>query len=343
MRMLTALRSFASATSAGVPTAGRSLSKTGPRPYCFLTQDRSLSLRPVFLFLMFAFKMKMFAVVLRLLVLVGLCVGLVRAHPACAPLPDVGLVVVPEVGLRLTGRNQADFEFGKINSLDRPQVEHRFTFRNEAETPLVITNLETTCRCTTATVEEIAGKPAAVDAFVHYLLPGQEMVVKLIVNLVRQPFGPMSHGAALLVSGNESPVARIHIIGEMEVPLTVSSSDMDFGQMKRGDNQSQPLTITLDRRLLSGDTFPSLVIQSGSGPADKMGDFLKIVPQARRSAPQETAYEITVQPKQTGPFSVRLVFASITPADYHGTIPYERAMEIFRGMQIDVRGEVMGK
>lgn len=298
------------------------------------------------MFSMFSLQRKQVVSTASCLVWAFLCFGSVawvRAHSGCAPLPEVGLVVVPEAGLRLTGRNQADFEFGKINSLDQPQVEHRFTFRNEAETPLAITHFETTCHCTTATVEQIAGQPAAADASVHYLLPGQEMVVKLTVNLARQPLGSMSHGVALRVSGNESPVARIHVIGEMEVPLTVSSSEMDFGQMKRGNKQSQSLTLTLDRRLLSGDVFPELVVQPDSEPTAKMGESIKIVPAPRGTAPQEANYEIIVQPKQTGAFSVRLVFAPIKPEHYKGMIPYARAMEIFQGMQIDVRGEVVGK
>jgi len=58
--------------------------------------------------------------------------------------------------------------------------------------------LETTCHCTTAMVEEIAGqKPASSETVVYYLLPGQEMVIKLTVNLERQPSGPMSHGVAI--------------------------------------------------------------------------------------------------------------------------------------------------
>jgi len=292
------------------------------------------------------FKIGKIASIVRLVIWVALCLGPIlslKAHPASNVMPDVGLVVLPEPGLRLTSRNQADFELGKINSLDNPQVEHRFTVRNEGETPLAITNFETTCHCTTATVETIADQPVLPDTSVYYLLPGQAMVVKLAVNLARQPSGPLSHGVALRASGHECAVARLYVTGEMEVALAVSSSALDFGQMKRGETQAQPLTIAIDRRLLSGDVPPELVVQSAAESVVKASDFLRIVLRTDGSAQRERTYEVIVQPKQTGKFSARLVFAPITPADYRGTIPYDRAMEIFRGMQIDVRAEVTAK
>lgn len=280
------------------------------------------------------------------LIWAGLCLGFIRpaqAHSGCNVMPFVGLVVLPEPGLKLTDRNQADFAFGKINFLDNPQVERRFTVRNESETPFAITGLETTCHCTTVSVETIADLSVTVNGLVHYLPPGQAMVVKMTVQLARQPSGPMSHGVAIRVAGQDNPVVGLHVSGEMEAAMAVSTSELDFGQMRKGETQTQELSIVCDSRLLSGGALPRLEVQSGADPTAKTNDFIKIVSRMGCSAPRENTYEITVQPKQTGAFSVRLTFASITPADYQGMIPYDRAMEVFRTVQVDVRGEVVAK
>jgi Protein of unknown function (DUF1573) len=299
--------------------------------------------------------MKITATGFRRLICFSLCIGLVlsaRAHPASNEMPFAGLVVLPEPHLRLTGRNQADFECGKINSLDHPQVEHRFTVRNEAEAPLAITQFEPTCHCTSAIVEKIAGEePVLNDASVYYLLPGQEMVIKLTVQLARQPSGPMSHGVAIRVAGHKNPVARLHVTGEMEVGLMVTPSELDFGQMKLGETRSLTVTIQCDQRLLSGGALPRLVAQC-DGTDDKTGAIFKIVPQTETpsansaqssSALRTKTYVATVKPKQAGDLIVRIGFASTSPSEYTGIIPYDRATNVFQGMRIDARGEVTKK
>jgi len=284
-----------------------------------------------------------FCQLMRFGVFVGCILSAAYGHPASNDMPFVGLVVVPESLVRLTGRNQADFDCGKINAIDSPQVEHRFTVRNDAAAPLAVTSFEPTCHCTTAVVEKIVGQAPAPDAAsVYYLLPGEELVLKLTVQLVRQPSGPFSHGVAIRVAGHEDPIARLNITGVMEVGLMVNPSELDFGQMKQGTTSSLTLTIQCDQRLLSNGALPRLEAQ---------GVLLKIVPQAepasaniplRGNVLRTKTFVVTVQAKKKGELSARLTFAS-TPTEYSGLVPYARAMEIFSGVVIPVCGEVTGK
>lgn len=296
---------------------------------------------------------KMAVITVCRLVWLGLCVSFfvsAQAYPSPSEMPFVGLVVLSEPHLRLTGRNQADYEIGKINSLDNLQVEHRFTVRNEGESPLAITNLEADCHCTTATVERIAdNEPSPNDTFVYYLPPGQEMVIKLTVQLARQLSGPMSHGIAIYVSGHERAAASLHIIGEMELALTLTPSELDFGQMKLGETYSRTITIRCDKRLLSRETLPRLECECPTNPGFKSGPVVEIVSQTESSpvipvksdsAMLVETYLVTVQPKQTGELTARLFFATFSPTDYKGTISYDRAVEVFRGVQIEVHGTV---
>jgi LEA14-like dessication related protein len=290
------------------------------------------------------------------LIWIGLCAGIilsVNAHPSSNEVPYAGLVILPEPGLLLTGRNQAEYKVGKLNSLDNAQVEHRFRLRNEAETPLAITNLETNCHCTTATVVEIAGhEPTSGEAFVYYLLPGQEMVIKVTVQLARQLSGPMSHGVAIYVSGYKSSIARLDITGEMEVGLTVVPSELDFDQMKIGETQSRTITITCDKRLLSEDELPRLESENLTAPGQQTGSMIKIVPQLQSTSANSVKlnsvmcvkiYQVIVQPNQEGALAARLFFASTRPTEYKGTISYDQAMAVFRELQVEVRGTVVKK
>lgn len=273
-----------------------------------------------------------------------------NAHPSSNEMPFVGLAVLPEPNLHLTGRNQADYEVGKLNSLDNPQVEHRFTIRNEAEAPLAITNLETNCHCTTAIVEKIADhEPTPAETFVYYLQPGQEMVIKVNVQLARQLSGPMSHGVAIYVHGHENPIVRLNITGDMQLGLMVTPSELDFGQMKQGEIQSQTITIVCDKRLLSYEALPRIEGEFAAALGSKNGSILKIVPKPEtasansvklNSAMSVKTYVVTVQPKQTGKLTGRLFFVPTSSAEYRGTIPYDRAANVFREMQVEMRGDV---
>ena len=296
-----------------------------------------------------------FLTTVRTWIWVGLSIGIItsaQAHPATNDMPFVGLVVLPELNLRLMGRNQADYILGRLSALDHPQVEHRFTLRNEGKKPLTITELEPTCHCTIATVEKIAGQePAPTDGFIYHLPPGQEMAVKVTVQLAQQPSGPMSHGVDIHVLGNQGPVARLHLTGEMEVSLMVTPTELDFGQIKLGETQSRTLTIMCDDRLLSGGMLPRLEGECDTGPWIKTGSIIKVVPQKESpsasiksvSAMRERTYVVTVQPGQTGDLTARLFFASPDPSESKGTIPNDRAMDVLRGVQVPVRAEVTEK
>jgi hypothetical protein len=290
----------------------------------------------------------------RLLMAAGFCAGAfapVLAHPSSNDLPFAGLVVLPEATVQLTARNQADYDCGRISTVEKTQVEHCFTVRNEGKTSLTIVDLESNCHCTTAVVEKISGRTPVGEVHEYRLDPGQEMTIRVSVQLARQLSGPMSHGVMVHVADQLSPIARLFLIGEVEAGLMLPS-ELSFGLMKRGEPQSQTMTVMCDERLLSRAELPRLEAQCATNIAGKASAIITIVPQAESrsrkaansiSTQRVKTYVVTVQPEQTGPLTASLSFASISPTEYQGSIPYDRAKEIFGGTQVEVTGEVAEK
>lgn len=288
---------------------------------------------------------------IRLLILLGLGSGAILSAQADSPsnhMPSAGLVVLPEPQLRLTDRNQADYDYGRVNSLDTTQVEHSFTLRNEGSAPLTITQLQPSCHCTGVTVEKIAGrKPTESEAADPTLAPNGELVLKVKVILARQPSGPLSQGVYVFALGHNGPIARLHIIGTLATGLTVNPTALDFGPMKAGESRSQKITITHDQRLLASGALPPIHFQCDPQSGSATDSLIKILPEAESvsadSAMRVRSYIITVQPTQTGNVVAHLFFSPPSASEYKGPMPYETAMNVFREMSVSVYAQVTEK
>jgi len=270
--------------------------------------------------------------------------------PARAML-DAGLVIAPETKLRLTDRNQADFEVGAVNALDTTQLEHTFTLRNEGITQLVITQLQPSCHCTSVTVEKIASqKPASTTEAFLPLAPGDELELKITVMLARQAPGPFSHGVFISANGFDGIIARAQITGILENGLSVTPDALDFGPMKPGETYSKEITLTYDTRLTSAGALPAIQVQCDPRLSAKDPSIIEVTQETSLSStdsPKTTStlrtktYLVTLRPKQPGDIVAHLFFPPLAPATYKGSLPFDTAADAFRALSISIYGQVM--
>lgn len=130
-----------------------------------------------------------------------------NAAPAAAP---AGTAVRASVALKA---RETAFEFGSI-SMAAGKVTHRYWFRNEIATPVLIRRIYTSCMCTTATLVKAArvigsyGMPGhgPVPDVNEMLAPGEAAYVDVV-------FDPAAHGPAGL-GRTERVVTIEHGAGE---------------------------------------------------------------------------------------------------------------------------------
>lgn len=104
---------------------------------------------------------------------------------------DASLLSVNNSG-RLTTMEKTSFDWGDIN-IEGGKVEHVFTLKNSGEEDLIIKSANTTCMCTTATVEAPDGSASPTFGmhesipWGYPIKPGEDFNVKVV-------FDPMAHG-----------------------------------------------------------------------------------------------------------------------------------------------------
>ena len=291
-------------------------------------------------------KISFFFPTLQVSAALGLGVLLSGADSSASPMQSGGLIVLPEPQLHLTDRNQADYEFGRANSLDTAQIEHTFTLRNDTGDPLTITQLQPSCHCTTVSVQKNAGVEPDLTGDLIEVPPGQEIAFKVTVQLARQPSGSLSQGVYIFVQGFAGPVARLHLTGELTTGVSITPATLDFGRMKPGEARSRKITVTVDPRLIAGDTLPPLASHLDIEPGTETATTLEIVPEPSASPAEPVSaqriktYLVTLRPAKAGNQFARLFFPPLDPAKYKGSVPCETAQEIFSRIAVPVSAQV---
>lgn len=290
--------------------------------------------------------------VARLGLLLSLAALLSARAESTSNLQFAGLAVRPDPELRLTGRNEATYEFGKVNLLDHAQIEHEFTLRNEGATPLALTQLEPTCHCTSVAIEKITGHPNGTNEIFPSLQPGEEMTLKVTMQLVRQPGGSVAQGAFIFVAGHDQPVSEVHLSGTIEAGLTAAPATLNLGPMKTGQTQTQMISITYDPRLAPDGNLPAFSNRADPRQAGRAGfPAITIEPETESAAistktgPPASSlrvqvYRVSVRAGPAGGMAAQLFFAPMRRSQYTGTIPYEAAQEVFRTLTVPVSGQV---
>ena len=177
---------------------------------------------------------------------------------------SAGQAAAPALSAPARG-NVGRHDFGTVNALDTPQVTHDFTLQNNSGAPLTITHIQTSCGCTTATLETPAAakgaRPAspAADTFTATTLaPGQRARVHVAVSLVGHAPGMLYKTVLVFAESQLQPVALLEMQGQLQSDVSFSPPLIDFGQAA-GQSAPQTLTATVDARLLPSGQMPALV------------------------------------------------------------------------------------
>lgn len=97
---------------------------------------------------------------------------------------------------------EGEFDFGDIYQGDK--VEHVFNFENTGDTPLIITNVQTTCGCTATNWER------------EPILPGAKSSIKVSFNSA----GKMARNNKVItiISNSVAPLNQIKIVANVLPP-----------------------------------------------------------------------------------------------------------------------------
>jgi len=94
------------------------------------------------------------------------------------------------------------FEFGDIYQGDK--VEHVFEFENAGDSPLIITNVQTTCGCTATNWER------------EPILPGEKSSIKVTFNSAGKM--GMNNKVITIISNSVAPLNQIKIVANILPP-----------------------------------------------------------------------------------------------------------------------------
>jgi len=233
--------------------------------------------------------------------------------------PYAGIAVLSSASVDAVGQNQAIHDMENVNPIDTPVVYQTFIFINDTQKPILFDRLDTS----TANMSYTAGNiddldvvdPGAASALPNGLGPLERLPIKLAVNLVGRPDGPLVARAALFVRGQQLPAAELIVTGQLGPTLAFNKSSLDFGAVAAGALSDLPLTVSIDSRLIGDLGIPKLI---SSNPAVKVDEGAVVSVVGVRTAPARTwiHYNVTLLPAAPiGPIDGVIAYAPPKGAD----------------------------
>jgi len=121
------------------------------------------------------------------------------------------------------------YNFGTV--LGGPPIKHIFTIRNEGSGELIIGQVMASCGCT-------AAKPAVMK-----LGPGQstQIAVEIASSVLR---GQSVHTVSVLTNDPKMPDAELKLTGNVQMQVTPTPAEVDFGKVPRGGVVTRTLVLT---------------------------------------------------------------------------------------------------
>ena len=155
--------------------------------------------------------------------------------------------------------NVARQDLGVVDGSTQPVLQAVFVLRNTGRDPVTITDLQTSCGCASALLG--AGGTSTLPVT---LAPGEETSVQATIRLQGLD-GPITKLVWIYTRGSALPALTLEIAATVLHAVTVSKRLLDFGVVPAGSSPAQPLTVTVDRRLLGiADVMPGLgLLQPG--------------------------------------------------------------------------------
>ena len=122
-------------------------------------------------------------------------------------------------------------------------INHNFTLKNTAASPVTVTRITVSCGCTTATVGGGASLP-------DVLAPGKEIEVDTSIDPLRLFPGAVEKSVSVYIAGQAQPAAVLEITGTLAPAASFSPDMLNFGDVAYGDGASLNLTATIDRAMV---------------------------------------------------------------------------------------------
>jgi uncharacterized protein DUF1573 len=176
------------------------------------------------------------------------------AAPGARSSLSPGLSVVSGGTTETGAPNVARQDLGVVDGSTQPVLQAVFVLRNIGRDPVTLTDLQTSCGCASALLG--AGGTSTLP---ETLAPGQETRVQATVRLQALD-GPITKLVWIYTRGSALPALTLEIAATVLHAVTFSTRLLDFGVVPAGRSPAQPLTVTVDRRLLGNlNVLPALV------------------------------------------------------------------------------------
>jgi len=144
------------------------------------------------------------------------------------------LTVVGDGSASQAGRS----DFGSVNTAITPRLEHTFAIRNDAAGPLTITRLQPSCGCTSAVLAGTGTLPAILQS-------GQQVAIRVRINLEPQLSGPFRKMVSVFVAGQSTPAVVLEMVATLDtLTVTATPAVLDFGRGHYGEQVCIPFLIT---------------------------------------------------------------------------------------------------
>jgi len=169
-----------------------------------------------------------------LAVLLGLGLGLATAAIRIRLVPweaDIDPLLRPAASPTAQPRvvvDQADFDFGRMDT--QSHGSHEFRLTNRGDGPLRLERGTTTCKCTVSTLR------------LTELLPGQSTIVLVEWKSTGDP-GPYRESATILTNDPNRPRITLTITGLMVASLRVKPAEVTFPQLSAGESASAEVRV----------------------------------------------------------------------------------------------------
>jgi len=121
------------------------------------------------------------------------------------------------------------YNFGTV--LGGPPIKHTFTIRNEGKGELIIGQVMASCGCT-------AAKPATMR-----LAPGHSTQIAVQVDS-SVLHGESVHTVSILTNDPKMPDAELKLVGIVQLQVTATPAEVDFGKVPRGGVVARTLVLT---------------------------------------------------------------------------------------------------
>ena len=171
-----------------------------------------------------------------------------------APVTMSALTVVGGKATEEGSVTAGQFDFGQVNALKTPRLEHTFVLRNDNKAPVVLSRLQPSCGCTSAVLENKA------QTLPYTLNPGQTTRIYVSIDPSHLGFASFYKTVSVFVSKQAAPAAELELQGMVASGVSFAPSLLDFGIVPAGVERSLMLMASFDNRLLPPGKLPQLYV-----------------------------------------------------------------------------------